>query len=249
MPDLRVNGKSPVAAWIPSLDSAGSGTTTANDIQGGLYPMTLANMTAADCWASDTERGGTRAWKFSGSNAGFSRVATTAFQFGATCTLTGWFKTSATGAARRPLITIGNASQTRKGVFIYLSSSQRVACDLSSASLTANSWNINFGSWIPVALRLTTSQIDLFLGGVRVWRVTGTTADIDQSLTGQKVNAIGTDLSGNNGNNSDLFDDFRLWSSFLNEDDIALLASRRAYETVATGGLFLPRPMNGGYSA
>ena len=230
---LTVNGKSPVAAWVPSLDTAGAGTTTLTDLQSGSYPLTLANMTAANCWVTDTDLGGARALKFSGSNAAFSRAATTAFQFGATCTVTAWIKATAT-TGRRPIITIGNASQTAKGLFLYLAS-RRLAADLSSAGLNSNSWDINFGTWMHVALRMTTSLIEMTIGGVQVWRVTGTTADIDQSLTGVRINAIGSDLLGNNGNDSDLFDDFRVWSTFLDDSDLALLSSKRAYQPSSSG--------------
>ena len=41
-----VNGKEPVAAWIPSLDTAGNGTTTLTDLVGSNNG-TLTNMDAA----------------------------------------------------------------------------------------------------------------------------------------------------------------------------------------------------------
>lgn len=62
-----VNSKEPIAAWIPSLDTAGNGTTTLSDLVGS-YPMTLTNMDAATDWVADTGSGGVRAIDTDGSN-------------------------------------------------------------------------------------------------------------------------------------------------------------------------------------
>lgn len=62
-----VNEKEPIAAWIPSLDTAGNGTTTLSDLVGS-YPMTLTNMDAATDWVADTGAGGIRAIDTDGSN-------------------------------------------------------------------------------------------------------------------------------------------------------------------------------------
>lgn len=62
-----VNGKEPVAAWIPSLDTAGNGTTTLTDLVGSAHG-TLTNMDAATDWVADTNAGGVRALDFDGSN-------------------------------------------------------------------------------------------------------------------------------------------------------------------------------------
>jgi hypothetical protein len=68
-----VNGKEPVAAWIPSLDAAGNGTTTLTDLVGSR-PGTLTDMDAATDWVSDTEAGGVRALDFDGTNDKISGV-------------------------------------------------------------------------------------------------------------------------------------------------------------------------------
>jgi len=62
-----VNGKEPIAAWIPSLDSAGNGTTTLTDLVGSNNG-TLTNMDAATDWVADTNAGGVRALDFDGTN-------------------------------------------------------------------------------------------------------------------------------------------------------------------------------------
>ena len=68
MPTIyAVNGKEPVAAWIPSLDTAGNGTTTLTDLVGSNNG-TLTNMDAATDWVADTDSGGVRALDFDGIN-------------------------------------------------------------------------------------------------------------------------------------------------------------------------------------
>lgn len=62
-----VNGKAPIAAWIPSLDTAGNGTTTLSDLVGSNNG-TLTNMDAATDWVADTDSGGVRALDFDGVN-------------------------------------------------------------------------------------------------------------------------------------------------------------------------------------
>ena len=55
-----VNGKNPIAAWVPSRDTAGNGTTTLTDLAGSNNG-TLTNMDAATDWVADTGAGGVRA--------------------------------------------------------------------------------------------------------------------------------------------------------------------------------------------
>ena len=66
-----VNGKEPVAAWIPSLDTAGNGTTTLTDLVGS-NDGTLTNMVAGSDWVANTDNGGVRALDFDGSNDNIS---------------------------------------------------------------------------------------------------------------------------------------------------------------------------------
>ena len=100
-----VNGKEPIAAWIPSLDTAGNGTTTLTDLVGSNNG-TLTNMDAATDWVADTDAGGVRALDFDGTNdyvvMGNARAA--AFS------LSIWVK----GAAQsdRRFFAFGNSSST-----------------------------------------------------------------------------------------------------------------------------------------
>lgn len=89
-----VNGKAPIAAWIPSLDTAGNGTTTLTDLVGSNNG-TLTNMDAATDWVADTGAGGVRALDFDGTN---DEVRTT-FQVGTITkiSMSGWIKPALVG--------------------------------------------------------------------------------------------------------------------------------------------------------
>jgi hypothetical protein len=87
-----VNGKEPIYAWIPSLDTAGNGTTTLSDLVSNR-PGTLTNMDAATDWVADTDAGGVRAVDFDGSN---DSVATAGnLTIGNAVSLSFWIKTPA----------------------------------------------------------------------------------------------------------------------------------------------------------
>jgi len=64
--DMSVLGTAPVAAWCPSLDTAGNGTTTLTDLSGNGRNGTLTNMSPASDWTDD----GSGLWSldFDGSN-------------------------------------------------------------------------------------------------------------------------------------------------------------------------------------
>ena len=68
MPDMSVLGTVPVAAWCPSLDTAGNGTQTLTDLSGNGNNGTLTLMDAATDWVADTGAGGVRALTFDGVN-------------------------------------------------------------------------------------------------------------------------------------------------------------------------------------
>lgn len=61
------SGANPIAAWIPSLDTAGNGTTTLTDLVGS-NPGTLTNMDPSTDWVADTDAGGVSSLDFDGSN-------------------------------------------------------------------------------------------------------------------------------------------------------------------------------------
>lgn len=65
-----VNSKEPIAAWIPSLDTAGNGTTTLTDLVGSTNG-TLTNFAltgSTSNWVADTTAGGVRCLDSDGTN-------------------------------------------------------------------------------------------------------------------------------------------------------------------------------------
>ena len=87
-----VNGKMPVAAWVPGRDTAGNGTTTLTDLVGS-NDGALTNMDAVTDWVSDD---GQYALDFDGSNdrVDFGNVLATIFD--SDFSISFWIKTSST---------------------------------------------------------------------------------------------------------------------------------------------------------
>jgi hypothetical protein len=112
-----VNGKEPVAAWIPSLDTAGNGTTTLTDLVGSNNG-TLTNMDAATDWVADTDAGGVRALDTDGTN---DYIATTydsnVIQNTVTFGLSMWVNRSDTSRRR---ILGSTLSTAEKGFFLMV---------------------------------------------------------------------------------------------------------------------------------
>ena len=63
-----VNGREPIGAWIPSLDTVGNGTSTAYDLTANARNGSLTSVS----WVANTEAGGVRALSMS---AGYMRLA------------------------------------------------------------------------------------------------------------------------------------------------------------------------------
>ena len=97
-----VNGKDPIAAWIPSRDTAGNGTTTLTDLVGS-NDGTLTNMDAATDWVADTDAGGVRALDFDGVNDYVIKSSAQLGYAGPQC-VSLWFKLHAINAANSPTI-------------------------------------------------------------------------------------------------------------------------------------------------
>jgi hypothetical protein len=90
-----VNGKEPVAAWIPSLDAVGNGTTTLTDLVGSNNG-TLTNMDAATDWVADTNAGGVRALDLDGVNDYVNVPSIATLNVPGAITVSSWFNLNAT---------------------------------------------------------------------------------------------------------------------------------------------------------
>ncbi len=95
-----VNGKMPVAAWVPSRDTSGNGTTTLTDLAGSNNG-TLANFAltgSTSNWVSDTANGGVRALDFDGTNDVVLPLIVTAINNAAAISISMWVKRNSLNA-------------------------------------------------------------------------------------------------------------------------------------------------------
>lgn len=107
-----VNGKEPIAAWIPSRDTAGNGTTTLTDLVGSNNG-TLTNMDASTDWVADTQAGGVRALDFDGSNdrVDCGTIAGQAFNNTAAFSVSCWFFARSTSGESGLVTRINSSDQ------------------------------------------------------------------------------------------------------------------------------------------
>ena len=207
-----VNGKEPVAAWIPSLDTAGNGTTTLTDLV-GTNNGTLTNMDAATDWALS---GGKYALDFDGTNDYVNTGFTPSTAIG---TLNSWAisiwikQTSAKNNAR----IIGNSLSTRW----YLATSTTVVFwGWGSSFSTSTNLTLSFGNWqhVVVTYNSTTGNILCFLAGSLVAANVYSGNGVFASNTTQ----IGDILAGPLPFNGSI-DDVRVFSTALDASDAAYL--------------------------
>lgn len=119
MADMSVLGTAPVAAWCPSLDTAGNGTTTLTDLSGNGYNGTLTNMDAATDWPADTGAGGVRALDFDGSNDYVTCGDISTIKGIAGLSISLWVKTDRVNAFK---YAIGKATTANNRLGVYLNS-------------------------------------------------------------------------------------------------------------------------------
>jgi hypothetical protein len=146
-----VNGKVPVSAWIPSLDTAGNGTTTLTDLIGS-NTCTLTNFALSGStsnWVSDTGAGGTVALDYDATND-FGRLASDPVKNRSSISVSLWFKLNSVAAASRGLF--GGWNSTASSAMLFRASASNLQLFFSSASqvqtggtfftgLTANTWH------------------------------------------------------------------------------------------------------------
>ncbi len=157
-----VNGKEPVAAWIPSLDTAGNGTTTLTDLVGS-NDGTLTNMVAGSDWVADTDAGGVRALDFDGSN---DKVVAPNFSVtGATATLSIWMKRRSAKALDGVLTNHNTSTVSDRLLSIFC---QGTICVFNIGNGTAtNTISASIGSsWTHVVGVRNGATMQLWLNGV-----------------------------------------------------------------------------------
>lgn len=211
-----VNGKNPIAAWVPSRDASGNGTTTLYDLTGNGYNGTLTNMSAGSDWVSNTESGGVRALDLDGTNDHIlvSASLNSAFQ---TRTICGWWKLRGVGA--------GDSAPT-----LFHSNSMYCAVDgannqpqFFSGSWRNGSSGITLDTWFHVAYAVgfsgaTPATTKIWLNGASIYTTPAVSLGIgDGSFRiGARGDAIYSPFCVNG-----LFDDVRLFHVLLDDTDVA----------------------------
>lgn len=219
-----VNSKEPIAAWIPSLDTSGNGTTTLTALVGSANG-TLTNMDAATDWVADTDAGGVRALDLDGANdyISFPSLA------GATnWTYSFWCKpNSVTTPAYFSDFGNNNAAVIvgyQSGFWnIFGGSYPTGAANDSRMAATA-------GAWQHVVWVKSGSTLTGYVNGTQ--QVSVTIASGTYSPSGLVIGRSG----GAADNLNCRFDDVRIFDSALNSTDVSYLYSSGTGRGRTTGG-------------
>jgi hypothetical protein len=244
-----VNGKEPVAAWIPSLDEAGNGTTTLTDLV-GVNNGTLTNMDAATDWVADTDAGGVRAIEMAGGTERIETPSSSTLNFNTgDFTICGWIRTS----------------QTTAGIWLGhdVSGARQWNCwgNLAESSATTTGYTTFFNnSGAPFAFgteaaSLSTSNTWTHI--IHIRRGTAGETWVNGSLIRSKsITVVNYNIAGKifigareySGFANPLamgFDDIRIWDQALDSSDIAYLYNSgngrgRVVEPAPTGVTYHP---------
>jgi hypothetical protein len=223
-----VNGKEPAFAWIPSLDTAGNGTTTLNDLIGSRHG-TLTNMDAGTDWVSDTGAGGVRALDFDDTNDFATLGAGIVLPGSGGLAISWWEKVATTTGNFRSRFRFFTGSQGwvlfRSNMATYGTIAWgRGAVAACVRSTAATSLAASSGSWVHFAL-VGTAGADSVTPTDWLLYENGTSKAVDagNALSGftADVNQIGFDslLAGSGCR----IDDIRVFSQSLNTSDVSYL--------------------------
>lgn len=216
-----VNGKEPIAAWIPSLDTAGNGTTTLTDLVGS-NDGTLTNMDAATDWVADTDAGGVRALDFDGTNdfvdlAGCPAIGTGDF------TISLWFNRSSSTTSNERAFATGAETNTSSGFCIAITDTiARVFVSNGTARVLSSSSSISLSTWTQICAVFVNSprKVDVYVDGS--FDTTTSLASLSGSIGNAYSGAIcyGYNVSTFFGGR---VDDIRIFDQALDATDIAYL--------------------------
>jgi hypothetical protein len=214
-----------VAAWIPTWDTAGNGTTTLTDLVGSADGV-LTNMDAATDWVADTDASGVRALDYDGSNDFVSVTRSNTTHAG--LTLTSWIKTSSSGA-RRGIISSGIVERL---AYIDLLATGHLRCAIEDGQnvfvFRDSSVTVNTGNWVHVAMVATTTTVTVYVNGTSVTTGGGTNGTITN--VNSRTITIGRNVGGAYGGFfSGRIDDSRLFHRALTAGQVAALATMRGY--------------------
>jgi len=229
-----VNGKMPIAAWIPSRDTAGNGTTTLTALVGASNG-TLKNMDAATDWVADANAGGVRALDFDGVNDFVDLGVTSCLSSTGNWTVAGWILHNDTPADTDPLFSQYTATAGNGRLFFGVDSANKLRLFLgsqgayASVSVTSSS-TLATSTWFHIAATRSANVFTIWLNGASVGTHSAAGArQIQQTgcLLGRytsnstvynAINEAGDSLNGR-------IDDVRVFDQTLDATDMAYLYS------------------------
>jgi hypothetical protein len=221
------NGKTPTAAWIPSRDDAGNGTTTLNDLEGSnngtLTNFALSGTTSN--WVTDTDLGGVRALDFDGVNDHIAFSATSFAGDTSQLSISAWIKRPTVGTLG-PFVGLGNGTSTNR-IEIQPWNDGLLYVTFTSSIYGWISLDQNWHHYVVVYDGTQTgnaNRLKIYRDGVlQTLSFAGTipaTVGSDSLTT-----RIGLSHAGNYGVGR--VDDVRLFSSLLNDSDVLFLTQQR----------------------
>lgn len=200
----------------PSLDDAGNGTSTANDLSGNGGDATLANVT----WVADTSNFGVRALFFdSTSDAGSGTVG--AALSASPITLSMWVKTATPSLTTYPVWFAGGAwylAGRADNLHFVKNSDTQMLWSGANNDLVAD-------TWMHLCYTFDGTTVKFYLNGVYRRQLTATGAGMGTITTYALGNTLvgAADFTG-------YLDDIIIFDAVVSGVNIASLASKRGYQ-------------------
>lgn len=219
-----VNGKMPIAAWVPSRDTDGNGTTTLTDLV-GTADGTLTNMTPASDWVADTGAGGVRALDFDGTNDYVTMGTSAGAVSGSLLSLSAWVYFTRTLSTTQGVVVKNNNGARNNYGFWAFSGAVRFWVD-TSAGLKSAIATPNLNEWVHLCGTYDGSNVRIYLNGTLIQTVaqTGNLVVTSEPLWIGAIPLSGVPISPFLG----LIDDVRLWNVAIDASDVLALRASGA---------------------
>lgn len=234
--DPSVNGKMPVAAWIPSRDDSGNETTLLTDLA-GANDGTLIDMDPDTDWVADTDFGGVRKIDFDGVNDYVAVPHTAGLNGDTRIAVSAWIKTGSNVTSEQHVlaksrispIAIGYRLYIQDGAFRFYISGDGGSANRAfraSTAISSNTWYHVLGEYI------ASTSLDIYINsalanGTLTGSIPASCFATDQAL------AIGCQYNGTTTTreHADVaFDDIRVFKTPLESSDRIALATSRGID-------------------
>lgn len=236
LPNLTIEGATPAAAWIPTLDDDGDGTTTLTDLTGNGYDGTLTSMDAGTDWVD--EGGGLRYLDFDGINDHVTDFGYTFAEDG-NFSASVWIYPTTIAGANKNIYGVQSSADTG-GRFLRINSGKLDFRVVSTVDIYAatDTTNVDVDAWthVVIVLDFDSSEIRLYRNTSEVASasISGTVGARGNTTIGKRPDAASNYFTGR-------IDDVRQFESVLTTGQIAALYARGAGRGI-TGGS--PAPLS-----